>query len=117
MASQNLEKQEQASDTITPYDVVWKLQKPIPLSPKNDGQAEKYLIKINKKPIDYTCTKLVAVAPDLCNQCSVCKQKEKTTKFCRLIQKDTVRDIPICTDCINVFIEYNPSSGFDFTQA
>ena len=94
-------------------DVAWKFQKPTPETPKGDGSAEAYLHKIGKSPEEYMCTTLVVTTMNTYNKCSVCQQKEKTIKLCRLVQKDAVKDIPICTECINAFIEYNPKSVFD----
>ena len=95
-------------------DVAWKLQELVPESPKKDGSAEAYLLKIGKTPKDYVCTTLVVTTKNMCKKCFVCNQEQKTTKLCRIIQKDAVKDIPICTDCINVFTEYNPNSVYIF---
>ena len=95
-------------------DIAWKMEKLTPESPKKDGSAEEYLRKIGKTPAEYQCTTLVATTINASNRCSVCQQEEKVTKLCRLIQMDEVSDIPICADCINVFIEYNPESVYDF---
>ena len=97
----------------TPRDVIWSMEKLIPESPKKDGSAEEHLRKIGKSQKEYICTTLVATTTNTGENCSVCAQTEQSTRLCRLIQKDTVQDIPICTDCINAFIEYNPKSVFD----
>lgn len=108
----DLKKYEQASKKATLHDVVWKMQELIPESPKKDGSAEAYLFKIGKTPAEYVCTTLVVTTKNMCNKCSVC-QEDKITKLCRLIKNDTFNDIFICTDCVNVFAEYNPKSVFD----
>ena len=109
----NLKKCEQAPKSATVYDIAWKMEELIPEAPKRDGSAEAYLHKIGKSPEEYMCTTLVVTTMNTYNKCSVCQQKEKTIKLCRLVQKDAVKDIPICTECINAFIEYNPKSVFD----
>ena len=97
----------------TPRDVVWNMEKLIPESPKKDGSAEEHLRKIGKTKKDYICTTLVATTINTGGNCSICAQSERTTRLCRRIQKDTVQDIPLCIDCINAFIEYNPESVYD----
>ena len=106
-------KNGQAPKNTSFGDVVWKMEKLTPESPKKDGSAESYLHTISKTPEEYKCTTLVATTINADNQCSVCQQ-EKDTRLCRLVQKDKVSDIPICSDCINVFVEYNPDSVYDF---
>ena len=106
----------QKFEETTPRDVIWRMEKLIPESPKKDGSAEAYLHKIGKTPKDYACTTLVATTINTSGNCSVCRQTEKSTRLCRLIHKDTVQDIPLCTDCINAFIEYNPESVFDLSD-
>ena len=106
----------QAPSNPTRQDVEWKMEEVLPLAPKSDGSAEVYLQRIGKTPEEYACTTLVATTINEGNQCSVCKQNKKATKLCRLIQKDALTDIPICPDCINVFIEYNPRSVYDLER-
>ena len=98
---------------ITPRDVIWNIENLIPEPPKQDGSAENHLRKIRKTPKDYVCTTLVATTINAGNQCSVCQQEQTKTKLCRLIQRDEVCDVSICTECINAFIEYNPNSVYD----
>ena len=105
-------KNQQTPKNTSFGDIAWKMEKLTPESPKRDGSAEVYLRKIGKTPEEYACTTLVATTINAGNQCSVCQQ-EKDTRLCRLIQKDALTDIPICPDCINVFIEYNPRSVYD----
>ena len=100
----------------TPRDVIWKMEKLIPKSPKKDGSAEAHLQKIGKTKKDYICTTLVATTINTGENCSVCAQTQKTTRLCRRIQKDTVQDISLCIDCINAFVEYNPESVFDLSD-
>ena len=106
----------QKFEETTPRDVVWNMEKLIPESPKKDGSVEAHLRKIGKTPKDYICTTLVATTINTGDNCSVCAQTEKTTRLCRRIQKDTVQDIPLCIDCINAFVEYNPESVYDLTS-
>ena len=94
-------------------DVVWKMQELTPMRPKKDGSAEVYLRQMGMTHERFVCNTLVVVKTDGCNKCSVCKQKEKTTKLCRINQNGSFSDIPICTDCINVFVKYNPNAVFD----
>ena len=109
----DLKKCESSTVNTTPHDVVWKLEELIPVSPKQDGRAEAYLHEIGKTSKEYICTTLVATTADGRNKCSICQQEEKPTRFCRLIKNNAFKDIFICTDCINVFTEYNPTSVFD----
>ena len=94
-------------------DVAWKLEELTPERPKSDGSAEVFLNKIGMTPEQYKCDVLVVVKTDIHDECSICKQKETTTKLCRINRKGIFCDIPVCPDCINVFIEYNPCSVFD----
>ena len=109
----DLKKCEQSTANIAPHDVVWKLEQLIPVSPKKDGRTEAYLREIGKACEEYICTTLVATRADTRNKCSICRQEEKTTRFCRLIKNSTAKDMFICSDCINVFAEYNPNAVFD----
>ena len=56
-------------------DVVWKLQKITPETPKKDGRAEEYLRKIGISFEQYTCDTLVVVKTDICDICSICNMK------------------------------------------
>lgn len=94
-------------------DVAWKLTELTPETPKKDGRAEEYLREIGMTPEEYTCDSLAIVGTDERGECSVCKQKQKTTRHCRIKRNNIFSDIPICTDCINAFTEYNPTSVFD----
>ena len=103
-----------SSSAILYRDVAWKLQELSPESPKNDGSAEIYLRKTGMTPEQYLCQTLAIVGTDNTGECLVCKQKQKETKLCRIKQNGTFAETSICTDCINVFIEYNPKSVYDF---
>ena len=94
-------------------DVAWKLTELTPEAPKRDGRAEEYLREIGMTPEEYTCDSLAVVGTDERGECFICKQKQKVTKHCRIKRKNIFSNIPICTDCINVFTEYNPTSVFD----
>ena len=94
-------------------DVIWKLEELIPESPKRDGSAEAYLHEIGKTPDEFMCDTLAITGTNAGEECFVCRQKPKTTKLCRINQNGSFSDISICTDCINVFVEYNPESVFN----
>ena len=100
--------------TLFQQDISWKLQKITPEKPKKDGRAEEHLRKIGISSKQYTCDILVVVKTDICDVCSVCKQEDKTTKVCRIKQNGRCKDVAICPDCINVFVEYNPKSVYNF---
>ena len=82
-------------------------------SPQKDGRAEKYLHEIGKTPEEYKCERLIVVKKASAGECFVCKRQQETIKICRIIHNGTHRDVDVCTDCINAFIEYNPQSVFD----
>ena len=103
-----------SSSAILYRDVAWKLQELIPEVPKRDGSAEEYLRKIGMAHEQYLCQTLAIVGTDNTGECLVCKQKQKETKLCRIKQNGTFCDISICTNCINVFVEYNPKSVYNF---
>ena len=104
----------QESKTTPQQDVAWKLQDLTPESPKGDGSADAYLQKMAKTPEEYKCTVLSIMEADERGECFVCNQKQKITKHCRIKRDNIFRNIPICTDCINVFIEYNPNAVYNF---
>ena len=98
----------------TQQDTVWTAPKKwLPESPKRDGSAEEYLRMTKKTPEEYACDRLIIVKKIPVGDCSVCKRRRKKVKFCRTIKDNAPIDGFICTDCINVFIEYNPKSVFD----
>ena len=104
----------QTSEAIQHGDIAWEFEELSAEAPKRDGSADAFLRKIGKTPEEYICNSLAIVSTDEHGECSVCHQKQKTTKHCRLKQNNVFRHIPICTDCINAFIEYNPKSVYDF---
>ena len=97
-------------------DVAWKLQELVHESPKKDGSAERYLNKIGKSAEEYICERVVVVKNAPKGECLMCKQKQKAVKFGRIIKKDEHIDGLLCTDCFNVFVEYNPKSVFDLSD-
>ena len=97
-------------------DVVWKWEELTPETPKNEGSAEKYLNEIGKDAEEYVCARLVAIKNEPIGDCLMCKQKQKAVKLCRMVKKDAHLDELICTDCFNVFVEYNPKAVFDFSK-
>ena len=103
---------------VTPLqgDIVWKMEKLNPMSPKKDGSAEAYLREIGMAPEEFMCDTLMITGADKCGGCAICKQTEKATKLSRIKQNGIFNDIHICTDCINVFVEYNPNSVFDLER-
>ena len=103
----------QTSESIQHGDVAWEFEELSAEAPKRDGSADAFLREIGKTPEEYICNSLAIVSADEHGECSVCHQKQKTTKHCRLKQNNVFRHIPICTDCINAFIEYNPKSVYD----
>ena len=104
----------QTPTTAPQQDVAWKLQELIPEAPKKDGRAEAYLREIGMSSEDYKCKSLVVFGENPLGECAVCKKQQKITKHCGIRRNGAFNDIPVCTDCINVFIEYNPSSVFNF---
>ena len=103
---------------VTPIqgDIVWKMEKLNPMSPKKDGSAEAYLHKIGKTPEQFMCDTLMITSAAKHGTCAVCLQPQKTTKLSRIKQNGIFNDIHICTACINVFVEYNPNSVFDLER-
>ena len=100
----------------TPHqqDVAWKLQSPTPKAPKKDGSAEAYLREVGMTPEQFMCDTLAITGAVAGDECFVCRQKPKTTKLCRIKQNGSFKDVAICPDCINVFVEYNPKSVYNF---
>lgn len=94
-------------------DVVWKMQKLPSVTSKKDGSAEAYLREVGMTPEQFMCDTLAITGAAAGDECSVCRQKPKTTKLCRIKRDGAFSDISICTDCINVFAEYNPNAVFD----
>ena len=103
-----------SSSAIRYRDVAWKLQELIPEVPKRDGSAEEYLRKIGMAHEQFACDTLVVTEIEKHGACAICKREEKPAKFCRIKQNGTFCDISICTNCINVFVEYNPKSVYNF---
>ena len=100
--------------TLFQQDISWKLQKITPETPKKDGRAEEHLRKIGISSEQYTCDTLAITGAVAGDECFVCRQKPKATKLCRIKQNGRFKDVAICTDCINVFVEYNPNSVYNF---
>ena len=96
-----------------PRDVTWNFQDISPETPSGDGSAEEHLYQIGKTPEEFICDTLVVTGIKAGEECFVCRQKPKATKLCRIKCDGECNDIPICTDCINAFIEYNPKSVYD----
>ena len=94
-------------------DVVWKMQELTPMRPKKDGSAEVYLRQMGMTHEQFVCDTLAITGAVAGDECFVCRQNPKATKLCRINQNGSFSDIPICTDCINVFAEYNPNAVFD----
>ena len=103
----------QTLEPVLHNDIAWEFEELSSESPKKDGSAEAYLHEIGKTPEEYICNSLAIVSADENGECFVCHQKQKTTKHCRLRRNNVFSHIPICTDCINAFIEYNPKSVYD----
>ena len=82
-------------------------------TPKKDGRAEAHLDKIGKTAEEYKCERLIVVKKVRSDKCFMCNRNQKEIKTCRMIKNDANNNVPICADCINVFIEYNPESVFD----
>ena len=84
-----------------------------PEKPNKDVSAEAYLQEISKATEEYTCDRLIIVKEAPAGECFVCKRKRKDIKYCRIIYNGTHKDVDVCVDCINVFINCNPNSVFD----
>lgn len=85
--------------------------KPEPL--KKDGRAEAHRFLTGKKIQDFYCERMVIVSEVPTNDCPLCEQIKGPFKLCRIIRNNAYTDTPLCEDCINAFIEYNPDSVFD----
>ena len=103
----------QVPSTPPRQDVAWKFQKLIPETPKGDGSAEAYLREIGMSPEEYACKSLAVFGEDSIGECEMCKKQQKIRKHCGIRRNNTFSNISVCTDCINVFAEYNPKSIFD----
>ena len=84
-----------------------------PEKPNEDVSVEAYLQEISKVAEEYTCDRLIIVKQAPAGECFVCKRKRKDMKYCRIIHNGTHKDVEVCTDCINVFVNCNPDSVFD----
>ena len=100
----------------TPHqqDVAWKFQKLTPETPKKDGSAEAYLRELGMSPEEYACKSLAVFGEAPIGECEMCKKLKKARKHCGIRRNNAFSDISICTDCINVFVEYNPNSVYNF---
>ena len=100
----------------TPHqqDVAWKLQSPTPEAPKKDGSAEAFLRELGMSSEEYTCKSLAVFGEAPIGECEMCKKPQKIRKNCGIRRNNAFSDISICTDCINVFTEYNPNSVYNF---
>ena len=87
-----------------------------PEVPKQGVSTEAFLQEISKVAEEYTCDRLIIVKEVSAGECYVCKRKQKEMKHCRIIHNGTHKDVDVCTDCINVFIEHNPESVFDLNS-
>ena len=84
-----------------------------PERPKKDGRAEAHLFLTGKKIQEFICEKMVIVSEVPTNSCSLCDRIKGPFKLCRITRNNTYTDTPLCTDCINTFIECNPDLVFD----
>ena len=100
----------------TPHqqDVAWKLQSPTPEAPKKDGSAEAFLRELGMSSEEYTCKSLAIFGEAPIGECEMCKKPQKIRKNCGIRRNNAFSDISICPDCINVFVEYNPESVYNF---
>ncbi len=100
----------------TPHqqDVAWKLQSPTPEAPKKDGSAEAFLRELGMSSEEYTCKSLAIFGEAPIGECEMCKKPQKIRKNCGIRRNNAFSDISICPDCINVFVEYNPKSVYNF---
>lgn len=104
----------QVPSTPPRQDVAWKFQKLIPETPKGDGSAEAYLREIGMSPEEYACKSLAVFGEDSIGECEMCKKQQKIRKHCGIRRNNAFSDISVCSDCINVFTEYNPNSVYNF---
>lgn len=88
----------------------------IPETPKKDKSAEVHRFLTGKKIKDFRCERMVIVSEVPTNECYLCERIKGPFKLCRIIRKDSYTDTPLCTECINAFIEYNPDSVFDLDK-
>ena len=95
-------------------DVAWKFQKPTPETPKGDGSAEAYLRESGMSPEEYACRSLAVFGEDSIGECEMCKKQQKIRKHCGIRRNGTFSELSVCSDCINVFTEYNPNSVYNF---
>ncbi len=95
-------------------DVAWKMQELTPETPKRDGRAEAYLAEVGMSPEDYKCKSLAVFGEAPIGECEICKKQQKARKYCGIRRNGVFSDISVCTDCINVFVEYNPKTVYNF---
>ena len=104
----------QVPSTPPRQDVEWKFQKLTPEAPKGDGSAEAYLREIGMSPEEYVCKSWAVFGEDSIGECEMCKKQQKIRKHCGIRRNNAFSDISVCSDCINVFTEYNPNSVYNF---
>ena len=102
-----------APEKPTPTNSLLRLSNWPPEKPNKNISVEAYLQEISKVAEEYTCDRLIIVNQAPADECFVCKRKRKNIKYCRIIHNGTHKDVDVCTDCINVFINCNPDSVFD----
>ena len=88
----------------------------IPETPQKDGRAEVHRFLSGKKIQDFYCERMVIVSEVPTNNCPLCERIKGPFKLCRIIRNNTYTDMPLCTECINAFIEYNPESVFNLDK-
>ncbi len=107
------------SDTPTnpsPVNASRKFSTWIPEIPKKDGRAEVHRFLTGKKIQDFYCERMVIVSEVPTNDCPLCERTKGPFKLCRIVKNNAHTDTPLCEDCINAFIEYNPDSVFDLDK-
>ena len=87
-----------------------------PETPQKDGRAEAHRFLTGKKIQDFYCERMVIVGEVPTNDCPLCERIKGPFKLCRIIRNNTYTDTPLCTECVNAFIEYNPDSVFDLDK-
>lgn len=83
-----------------------------PEIPKKDGRAQAHLLKVGKEAEQFFCDRLIVVSEVPTNECYLCNQGKRPFKLCRIVKNNAHTDAPLCEDCINAFIEYNPNLVF-----
>lgn len=99
--------------TPSPVNSRRKFSTWIPETPKKDGSAEAHRFLTGKKIQDFYCERMVIASEVPTNDCLLCERIKGPFKLCRIIRNNTHTDMPLCAECINAFIEYNPDSVFD----